>query len=566
MCGILYTRGFNLSSNKEALLSIKHRGPDADGYVQVKKNFLGHVRLSIIDLNPRSNQPFKGENGDILIFNGEIYNHKEIKIILENQYKVKFNTESDTEVLFWIIKLKLWNLFEKMNGMWAFVFLDEDKNIYFSRDRFGIKPMFLYHCKDEFVISSEVAAFKVLLDLKIDKKTIKNFIYRPSSVLGVNSFYEKVNDLECGILFKLNIDNKVSKVFELKKYNKQTKIRSTIIDSINLRRDCDVNVGLTLSSGLDSNIIANVLSKSVSNNGMNTFTVSTGEIDSFESDVASKVSNIYGFNHNEIKLQSEKYIDNLSTTIAILGRPHSSYAITSARLMYEKIAEKKIKVLIEGQGADERFGGYRIIEYPKIIFSLIKKFKFYKAFRVFRDSKVDFIYLLKYLLDNTTFIFGLIYSFRMRKFIKLDYGSIKYLKKSNSSPDKNLQNLLFYSDHLSMNYGVEVRNPFMDYRFENIKAKEHNKYTKVLLRENFSNIDEDLGFDLVWNTNKLGFYTPMLEIFKQNIIQIKELFESFKKRDLIKLTGNFDFNNINKEEETRLVYRIISTELWLRNL
>ena len=566
MCGILYSRGFNLSCNKEALLSIKHRGPDADGFVQQEKDFMGHVRLSIIDLNPRSNQPFKGENGDLLIFNGEIYNHKELKIILENEHEVIFNTESDTEVLFWIIKLKLWNLFEKMNGMWAFVFLDKDKNIYFSRDRFGIKPMFLYHNKNEFVISSEVAPFKVLLDLEINRKTIKNFIYRPSSVLGVNSFYEKVDDVECGILFKLNIDNEVSKVLELKKYKNQKKIRNTIIDSINLRRDCDVNVGLTLSSGLDSNIIANVLSKSVSNHGMNTFTVSTEKIDSFESDIASKVSSIYGFNHNEIKLQSSKFLDNLSDTIAILGRPHSSYAITSASLMYKKIAEKKVKVLIEGQGADERFGGYRIIEYPTIIFSLIKKFKFYKAFRVFRNSKVDFIYLLKYLLDNTTVVFGLIYSLRMRKFIKLDYGSIKYLKKSNSTPDKNLQNLLFYSDHLSMNYGIEVRNPFMDYRFEKVQPKENNKYTKVLLRENFSNIDADLGIDLVWNTNKLGFYTPILEIFKQNVTEIKELFESFKKRDLIKLTDNFDFNNICKEEETRLVYRIISTELWLRNL
>ena len=95
MCGILYTRGFNLSSNKEALLSIKHRGPDADGYVQVKKNFLGHVRLSIIDLNPRSNQPFKGENGDILIFNGEIYNHKDLQ--QENEFQTKSN--SDCEII-----------------------------------------------------------------------------------------------------------------------------------------------------------------------------------------------------------------------------------------------------------------------------------------------------------------------------------------------------------------------------------------------------------------------------------------------------------------------------------
>ena len=79
MCGILYTRGINFSSSKKALETIKHRGPDADGHIQIKKDFFGHVRLSIIDLNERSNQPFTSKDGDILIFNGEIYNYKELE-------------------------------------------------------------------------------------------------------------------------------------------------------------------------------------------------------------------------------------------------------------------------------------------------------------------------------------------------------------------------------------------------------------------------------------------------------------------------------------------------------
>ena len=140
-------------------------------------------------------------------------------------------------------------------------------------------------------------------------------------------------------------------------------VQDQVIDSVNLRRECDVKVGLTLSSGLDSNIIAYILSKNKSNVGLNTFTVSTENIDSYESEIANKVSAKYKFKHNDIKLKSDNFLHDLEETISYLGRPHSSYAITSANLMYKEISNSGVKVLIEGQGADERFGGYRIQRY-----------------------------------------------------------------------------------------------------------------------------------------------------------------------------------------------------------
>ena len=158
MCGILFTRGIEENSAKNALKKIKHRGPDAINHIFLNNDFFGHVRLSILDLDERSNQPFFSNDGETLIFNGEIYNYLELKQILINKHKIKFKTTSDTEVLFWILKLDSEYLLNMMNGMWSFVFINKSSEIYFSRDRYGIKPMFLFYSDDKIIISSEISA------------------------------------------------------------------------------------------------------------------------------------------------------------------------------------------------------------------------------------------------------------------------------------------------------------------------------------------------------------------------------------------------------------------------
>lgn len=567
MCGILFTRGFSLQDNNRALERIFHRGPDYQSFEYFDRDFFGHTRLSILDLNDRSNQPFKDENGNLLIFNGEIYNYHDIKAILQKDFQITFNTTGDTEVLFWILKLKQYHLLDLMNGMWAFVFKNSENQIFYSRDRFGIKPLFLFNNGGELVLASELTSIKTLKRLQIDDKIVVNFLIRPSSVNGRNSFFEKVDDVEGGVLFSLNEKNKIESI---RKFSDSPPLRNeikvTVEDAVRIRRNCDVEVGLTLSSGLDSNVIANVLYHSPNNESMKTFTVSSKNIDTFESDVAMDVSNRYKFEHHKITLDSESFLSELEETIKFLGRPHSSYAITSAKLMYRYISYSGIKVLLEGQGADERFGGYRILEYPAKFWSLFRNLKLISAFKIFMESKVPIRYYFKYILDRTTKFFGIIYFLKMNNILKLDLELLKSIKKANKGLEENLQNLLFYSDHLSMRYGIEVRNPFMDFRFRKVQNKFDNKFTKLILRENFKEIDDEVNKNIVWNTSKLGFYTPMLEILKKNKQNVNKLYRSFSRRGIIKLKKNFNVENISSEEETRLVYRIISTEIWLKNL
>ena len=233
--------------------------------------------------------------------------------------------------------------------------------------------------------------------------------------------------------------------------------------------------------------------------------------------------------------------------------------------MYKEISKSGVKVLIEGQGADERFGGYRIQRYPELFWG-VKKFRLIDASKIYFNSNVSAKYFIKYLLDHTKIIFGIIYFFKMSSFLKLDINAFNNLIPNKSNLGQNLQNLLFYSDHLSMRNSIEVRNPFMDFRFENNDSEYNTKFTKFTLRQNFSKIDKELNMSIVWNTDKLGFFTPMYDLLINNKKRVLDLYNSFGDRKIIKLKKLNSLANMSEEEDVRLVYRIISSELWLRNL
>ena len=214
MCGI---NGFNFESKKAIELmnnSIKHRGPDASG-IFIDEISLGHRRLSIIDLSKNANQPMSNEAGDIIIvFNGEIYNFKEIKKELEEQHKFKSN--SDTEVI--IHAYEEWGeeCVKKFNGMWDLCIYDKRKSILFlSRDRLGKKPLYYYLNKNKFIFSSEIKAILKHDNIKkLNKPAVSSFLsYR--YVLGEETFFKDIFKLlpAYNLVFNL-LCNKIEKVYE----------------------------------------------------------------------------------------------------------------------------------------------------------------------------------------------------------------------------------------------------------------------------------------------------------------------------------------------------------------
>ena len=219
MCGIsgyIGDKKLNIETIKKTLYLMKKRGPDYQSYdlkyIQKRTVALLASRLSIIDLDPRSNQPFKDDNLT-LIFNGEIYNFLELKSVLVKK-GIIFKTQSDTEVL--IKSYKYWgkNCVKKFEGMWAFAIFDKKKNIIFmSRDRFGEKPLFYYYDTKQFIFGSEI---KFLIQLEQKKKLnqinlikLKEYIVNGYKVLNKNNdtFFDKIKKLDSGTNLYLNLEN-----------------------------------------------------------------------------------------------------------------------------------------------------------------------------------------------------------------------------------------------------------------------------------------------------------------------------------------------------------------------
>ena len=284
MCGIVGLKYFNnqeiINENKFLFFldSLKHRGPDGKGiYFNKDRNLsLGHHRLSIYDLDTRSNQPFEYLNKYIISFNGSIYNYIELKEELISQ-NYKFNTSSDTEVI--LAAYDRWgeNAVKKFNGIWAFIIYDkEDDKIFVSRDRFGVKPIYYYKTDKIIAFASELKSFLYLYNfekkinykyisktvediqtIEIIKETYLDNVFR--LLPGENMFFDKHNKIYINKYWNLKkeIDGFNNK--QINTSNISDQIEKLINASCKLRNRANVPLSVSLSGGLDSSIILNNL-------------------------------------------------------------------------------------------------------------------------------------------------------------------------------------------------------------------------------------------------------------------------------------------------------------------
>ena len=282
MCGII----FQISNNKINQVNLsnaetfqKHRGPDFSGSKNIKidKNYLyfGHQRLSILDLSSAANQPMVDEDtGSVLIFNGEIYNYLELKKDLD-KFNINFKSNSDTEVLlYYLIFFGPEITCKKINGMWSFVFYDFIKNkIFFSRDRFGEKPLYYYLNNQNLIVASEIKTLAIASGKKfnLNKKFIYNFLELSLVDLNQETIFEGINQFKQGFIYSVNLDDdKLSLTdhvyWELENKEENFKnlenlIYERFLKSIEIRLRSDVKIGIMLSGGIDSSTIASVAKK-----------------------------------------------------------------------------------------------------------------------------------------------------------------------------------------------------------------------------------------------------------------------------------------------------------------
>ena len=533
MCGIIGAN-FIHKDFKNATNLMLNRGPDNIS-IKVINNIasFGHTRLSIIDLDPQSNQPMVFD--DILIvFNGEIYNYKQL--IFEENLQCK--TKSDTEVLIRLYQKYEVNFLNKLNGAFSFCIYDIKKDLYFcARDRYGKKPFFYYFKKNKFIFSSMLKPIIKLLGYtpKLNKTALSQYLefFTP---IAPNTFYTDIFKLDkASYLIYQNNQLKIKKYYKInthKKINDEAlalkKIEDTLLKSVSLRLVSDVEVGTLLSGGIDSSLISSIYAK-ISKKKIKTFSIGYKSFKKYcELEYAKKVANHINSEHYQIELTQKGYIQSVENLLEALEEPHADHAAVPLYYLTSIVKDNKIKVLLSGEGSDELFLGYN--NYKKF-------YDYYQFKQTLSDEQKKFlkqnistiktttkeIEYMKRLLNNQQIYssFGEIFTKNQKKLLFKKVPNFSYEKEKKdpidwmSYIDMKIwlgESLLLKIDKISMANSIEIRNPFLDFNLvdlvfsinSNIKLGNTNKY---LLKQ----IAKKYIPDEIINRQKKGFNSPYNE-------------------------------------------------------
>lgn len=372
MCGFV---GFtNISDDSEKVLGammerIRHRGPDSDGKHIDGDIALGFRRLSIIDISSSGDQPIYNEDGTkVLLFNGEIYNYRDIRQTLLEKGHV-FKTNTDSEVLLHGYEEFGEELLAKLRGMFAFVIWDTvNRELFGARDFFGIKPLYYAKMGDTFMFGSEIKAFLDHPDFKkeLNETALENYLtfqYSPTN----ETFFKNVYKLPAAHCFRYKNGTLTTKHYWDVHFRADTKpvmddwvkrISDTFENSVSAHKISDVEVGSFLSSGVDSSYAASVA------NVDKTFTVGFGEDEKYnEIGWAKEFSKYIGKENISHVITPEEYWENIPKIQYHLDEPLADPACIALYFVCREAA-KYVKVVLSGEGADEIFGGYNIYKEP----------------------------------------------------------------------------------------------------------------------------------------------------------------------------------------------------------
>ena len=518
MCGILGTN-YKVKNFKKGLSLLNNRGPDFQDVKEVNNVLLGHTRLAIIDLNNEANQPMEFDK-IVLVFNGEIYNYKEL---IKNE-NLKVKTKSDSEVIIRLYQKYGFEFLDKLNGMFAFSIYDKNKDLFFcARDRFGKKPFFYYYEGDEFIFGSEIKSILKILNYtpNINYEAFMQYL-RFSAPLFDNTIYKDIKKLPAGYYLIFNGKLKIKQWYDIPSNNiklskKETfkKIEDLLTDSIKLRLNSDVEVATFLSGGVDSSLVSAIYSKFKK---INTFSIGYDEYLHYsETDYAKKVAKHIDSNHHELIISKQEYLENLDNVLSAVDEPFGDSATIPTLILSKFISNKGIKVALSGEGSDELFLGYdnyfKMVEFYKMELNSLEKFNLTKEWEykrrklnnedIFYSSGETFTDLqLKNLLNNYTKV-KLPYNYESDFYTKLSYYDFKYW----------IENILMTKiDRASMANSLEVRAPFLDYRLVefmfsldfNLKKGDTNKY--LLKQIALKYLPEEIVF-----RRKKGFSSPFIE-------------------------------------------------------
>lgn len=621
MCGIigvLSKRGASSSyseSVKEALLHMHYRGPDHLGFWSDERVILGHRRLSIIDLSDDGNQPFHSACGNyVLVFNGEIFNYKELREELKKQGH-SFRTDSDTEVIIAAYQQYGSSFPEHLRGMFACAIYDRVlQKLVFTRDRLGKKPLFIYESENELIFSSEIKFFHAFrhIPLELNETGLLNFLSL-QYVPGPQTIYKNVRSLKPAEVWTYHLNNHSSesetywnifdKVGRKRDLPDIEEIDELLQKSIRYRLIANVDIGLLLSGGIDSSLLACYMHE-LAGKKVKAFNVGFAESALDESSYARQVAKSMDLDLISLKLE-DLSAENFSKSIYHGDQPLGDSAIIPTYLISKSIA-KHVKVVLSGEGADELFHGYSHYQLENYYYQLgklpfeaagflfnslsglgIHKFdKIKNKLRSINSFKKDTGASRWTSILNPDLCAAYLNHPADESYETLFHTYLQQFRKNAGKLESSLMldlmtwlpdDLLVKTDRMMMACSVEARTPFLDHELVELvigssghfgeKPFQSKNYLRDLLRRK---LPKQLS-ETIANRSKQGFETPKMTWINSGLSELSGFLfseENLKSNPYINLKQVRTLWEDNQQEKPgankRLLWNVFCFLEWYR--
>ncbi|HTP79852.1 MAG TPA: asparagine synthase (glutamine-hydrolyzing) [Bacteroidota bacterium] len=626
--------------------ALRHRGPDDEGFLladtrsgitdhrrgddtrpEIRKTHiadpleagfspnvvLGWRRLGIIDLSPTGHEPMSDEGERVwLVFNGEIYNYRELRGELKSKGHT-FRTQSDAEVI--LESYKEWGTacLGRFNGMWSFALWDAGKQTLFcARDRFGVKPFYYTWAAETFVFASEI---KALLEnpgttARANDSMVYDYLVHRALDHTEQTFFDGIFQLRPGHFalidrsgphieqyYALETNSELGQFDEQEATRYADRFRELFVDSVRLRLRSDVTLGSCLSGGVDSSSIVCVLNNLLASEGLlgsevigdrqKTFTA-TYDLrqyaeDGFVQRVIERTNTASFF----IKPSAQGLWSDLSSLIRTNDEPFNSTSMYAQWNVMKLTAEHGVKVVLDGQGADELLAGYRRWHFPIFHAELLRAGRLSEFIREIRASAsiagVSSTQFLGNVIQklSRSFIPKPLHLLFLTQadFLHPDFSTRSFFDKQDMTLQtrlwedetrNNLQQLLHYEDRNSMRFSVEARVPFVDYRLVEFVMrmpavyKIHAGWSKYILRRAMEGV---LPKEIQWRRDKMGFVTPEKEWLNELMPSIVGRLKSEPFRSSRYIDGRALLNRLDNPRlrvKSYDAWRFINLELWMR--
>ena len=619
MCGII---GFidkkkSINTLNDMLNIQSYRGPDDRGLYFDEKNgvHFGHNRLSIQDLSSYGHQPFVSDCGNyIIVFNGEVYNFKNIRVDLE-ELGYKFISNSDTEVI--LYSYKEWGIkcIDKFIGMFAFAILDKINNkLILVRDRAGVKPLYYYTDESQFMFSSEIKSFHKHPEFKKEQNLeVLPCFFQFGYIPAPYTIFKNCFKLEAGHYLELKIDNlefKITKYWDVNNFYLQEKISKSedeiiediekiLDDAIDLRMVSDVPVGVFLSGGYDSSLVASILAKKQGKK-INTFTIGFDDEKYNEAKHAKLIAEYLGTNHTEYYMNNSDMLNLVESLPFYYDEPFGDSSALPTMIV-SKLARQSVTVALSADGGDEAFCGYSkyffLNKFQNIFSSSFKREILKTGLNFFSANSVEYINTklpknlkqtnikdkytkfqrainsksLEEMFENAS---SYVDKNEIARFLKVSknkelfkkwekIGSIEFLNQMMAIDYKLFMNddVLTKVDRATMSVSLEGREPLLDHRIIEYMArvpldiKYKNKQGKYLLRQV---LYKYLPKEMV-DKPKSGFQIPLNEWLRDELRTMVDKYICLEKLD----DNIFDINQVLSIKDKFYKGENLGTQIWL---